>query len=281
MSKPPWAEEPTAAESTTITASPAAAEVTWSGLPEPVAAEPAPFDPEAYALQRELTSFIALGTAIDPRSLQASIGSSEIGKLCDLQVSHKLRGTPPTNAGASRGRLRRLTGTGVHLALAEIFRRLDHGSRTFLIEEPVAYRGVPGTADLVLRSGTTVVDWKTAKRAKIARVRREGVPRHYQVQVQMYAAGLIEAGEDIRRVAVAYIPIDNENNEDLEQVYVWSAPVDRRIADDAVDRLERIAHQSIADTQRRPDRMCVYCNHYQPGSTNLAVGCPGPEGAKP
>lgn len=270
MSQPPWASAPATTPALT-------GEVVWSDVPAPTTAEPK-FDVEAFALQRELGSLIALGMATDARSLQRSIGSSQIGKSCDKQLAYMLRGTPPTNAGATRGRLRRLIGTGTHLALAEVFRRLDHGSGTFLVEQPVSYRGVPGTADLVLRAGSTVIDWKTAKRAKIARIRREGVPRHYQVQVQMYAAALVEAGEDIRRVAVVYIPIDNENNEDLEQVYVWTHPVDRRIADDAVERLERIAHERIEDVKAKPDRLCAYCDHYQPGSTNLAVGCPGPEG---
>jgi hypothetical protein len=246
----------------------------WQQLPGPVEKEIV-FDPEAYALGRTLASLIGLGLATDKRSLQQSIGSSEVGHVCDRRVSYKVHNVPPSNTKAQSGRLRRAIGTGVHLMLANVFTDLDKGSGQFLIEQNVVYKGIPGTADLVYRMGHTVVDWKTAKKAKIARVRKEGVPRYYQVQVQLYAAGLIAAGEDIRHVAVVYVPIDVDNDEDLEQLHVWLAPVNVAMADDAVQRLERLSTVAPADAIATPDRMCGYCNHFLPGSTNLAVGCPG------
>jgi hypothetical protein len=248
--------------------------VPWQKLPEPSRKEPV-FDPEAFALGRELASLIGLGLATDRRSLQTTIGSSEIGWLCDRRVAYKSHGVPATNIQIRADPLRRAIGTGMHLVLADVFRRLDCGSGRFLIEQPVTYQGIPGTADLVHRIGRVVVDWKTAKKAKIAMVRRDGVPRHYQVQVQIYAAGLIEAGEDITHVAVVYLPIDCDKDEGLDLLHVWLAPVDRAIADDAVQRYERIGATRPEHTPARPDRLCAYCNHYLPGSTALAVGCPG------
>lgn len=246
----------------------------WQSLPGPVEKEIV-FDPEAYALGRTLASLIALGLGTDKRSLQQTIGSSEVGHVCDRRVSYKVHNAPPTNTKAQGGRLRRAIGTGVHLMLANVFIDLDKGSGQFLVETSVSYRGIPGTADLVYRMGHVVVDWKTAKKAKIARVRKEGVPRYYQVQAQLYAAGLIARGEDIRHVAVVYIPIDIDNDEDLEQIHVWLAPVNQAMADDAVDRLGRLSKVAPADAHATPDRMCGYCNHYLPGSTDLNVGCPG------
>lgn len=250
----------------------------WVGLPEPAPAPEPAFDPAAFALGRQLAGFLALGLATDPRSLQASIGSSEVGWLCERRTGYKVNQVPPSNVAADKGRLRRAIGTGVHLVFANVFARLDMGSGQFLVEKPVIYKGIPGTADLVFRLGEVVIDWKTAKKAKIARVRKEGVPRHYQVQAQLYAAALIEMGEVIRHVAVVYVPIDCDNDEDLEQIYVWMTPVNQTVADDAVARVERLRNVSPAEVPARPDRMCTYCAHYLPGSTNLNVGCPGPEG---
>jgi hypothetical protein len=246
----------------------------WQKLPGPTVKEPV-FDPEAYALGRELASLIGLGLATDPRSLQARIGSSEIGWLCDRRVAYKLHNYPSTNTEVRADPLRRAIGTGMHKVLADVFYRLDQGSGRFLIEQPVTYQGIPGTADLVHRVAETVIDWKTATKAKIAQVRRDGVPRHYQVQVQLYAAGLIERGEQIKNVAVVYLPIDGDKNDGLNLIHVWRAPVDRSVADDAVQRYERIAQAKPAQTPARPDRMCPWCSHYLPGSTSLEDGCPG------
>jgi hypothetical protein len=250
--------------------------VPWQTLPAPSPKE-AVFDPEAYALGRELASLIGLGLATNRRSLQSTIGSSEVGWRCDRRVAYKLRNIPPVNSQIRADPLRRAIGTGLHLVLAELFDRLEAGSGQFLTEVPVTYQGIPGTADLVHRVGRVVVDWKTAKKTKIAAVRRDGVPHHYQVQVQLYAAGLIERGEDITHVAVVYLPIDCEGNEGLDLLYCWRAPVNRAVADDAVTRLARLAKTAPQDTAARPDRLCRYCNHFLPGSKDLSVGCPGPD----
>lgn len=248
----------------------------WQPLPGLSPPKEPTFDPEAYALGRELASLIGLGLATDPRSLQATLGSSEIGWACDRRVAYRLHRVPPSNSQIRADPLRRAIGTGMHLVLRDVFARLDAGSGRFVTEVPTVYKGIPGTADLVSRVGCTVIDWKTAKKSKIAAVRRDGVPRHYQVQVQLYAAGLIERGEDIRHVAVVYLPIDlDAKDEGLNLIHVWRSAVNRTVADETVQRLERIRASSPQDASARPDRMCTYCSHYLPGSTSLAVGCPG------
>lgn len=245
----------------------------WIAPPELTPTPEPTTDPDALALAQMLGVFITMGASLDERSAQVSIGSSEVGWSCDRRVAYRLHGVARTNPISDP--LRSLIGTGVHLALARTFSTLDPRQHWFRVEDKVTYRGVPGTADLVYLIGKTVVDWKTAKKSKIARIRREGIPRHYRVQAHLYAAGLRAAGHDINHVAIAYVPLDLEASEGVDQLYVVREPFDQTIADDAVDRIERLRQVGPEQAQATPDRLCPWCSHYRPDSTDLETGCPG------
>lgn len=247
----------------------------WISPPEPTQKpEPTP-DPDAIMLAQTLALFIRMGASLSARTNQVSIGSSEIGYLCDRRVAYRARGVPKANT--TEDPLRTLVGTGVHLALAATFTELDPDRRWFLVETPVSYRGVPGTADLVYVLGRTVVDWKTAKMDKIKDIRRNGVPRHYQTQAHMYGAGLLESGRDVGFVAVVFVPLDADPREGLRNLYAWRVPLDVSIADGAVDRYERLKETPPPQAQPRPDRLCPWCSHYKAGAVDLSVACPGME----
>lgn len=246
-------------------------------------AQPAPVttptvDPDAYALADVLRNLVSLGAFTTDRSTQVSLGSSEAGHPCDRRLSYKLRLAEPTDrlgrrtaATNFRDPLRALVGSGVHSALADIFERLDGGSGRFLVESKVDYRGIPGTADLFDRWSGTVIDWKTTLKSRVSRVRSEGPRPQYVTQVQLYAAALAARGEAVRSVALAFIPVDGE----LAGMYVWRSPFDVRIADAAVDRLDRLRGTAPERVKARPDELCPWCSHYLKGSTDLSVGCPG------
>lgn len=240
----------------------------WTSLPDPEPAQPVEMDSTALALASALDSLIALGCATKPRALQRSVGASEIGSKCDRQISYALHGVPATNY---RDPLRTLVGEEFHLALGELFTRLNSGSARWLIETPIIYKNLPGTVDLYDRHTATVIDWKTSTKDKIRRVRREGIPLRYKVQLQIYAAGLAALGETPRRVAVVYIPMDGE----LSDLWAWVSTVDEQQAIDAIERKERLELIPPERATAKPDRLCPWCNHYRPGSTDLALGCPG------
>lgn len=242
----------------------------WGALPAASPPEARPVDPDAVALGRQLAAFIAVGAGRNARDRQVAIGSSEVGYLCDRRLAYRLRRTERVKDRSSDP-WRALVGIAVHALLAGLFHDLDNGNGAFLVETPTTYRGIPGTADLVFRFGRVVVDWKTTKLEKIKRVRRDGVPRHYQVQAQLYGAALVEEGEDVTHAAVVYLPVDST----LDDMFVYRMPLDRRIADDAVERIERIAQLKPADAVARPDRLCAYCPNYNPQATDLNVSCPG------
>lgn len=246
-------------------------------VPPPEAPEPPRVDPDALVIEKLLATFIRMGSTLDARSRQVEIGSSEVGWPCDRRVVYKLSGVPEINRDIDP--LRRIIGTGVHHALADIFRDFDGGRGMFLIEQPVHYRGVPGTADLVWVSDTTILDWKTTTVDKIKRLKREGPPRHYIVQLMMYAAGLRAMGMDITTVALCFVPIDADHKSGLKGLWVWRAPFNQALADDAVDRIERLRGLRPSQVDPKPDRLCAYCAHYNPNSTDIDLGgCLGPEG---
>lgn len=222
----------------------------------------------AMMLADALRESIYMGAATAPRSLQVTAGASEIGGNCPAQQSFRAHHVPAVNFPDP---LRRLVGTGVHLALGEIFSRLDMGSGAYGVEIPVTYRGIPGKLDLFIRRRATIVDFKTTTKAKIKQLQREGPPRPYVVQLNIYAAGLIEAGEQVRTVALCYVPLDGE----LSDIWVWTAPPDRALADDAISSFLVNAQTKPEDAPRVPSRLCGWCAHYQPGSTDKASSCPG------
>lgn len=233
-------------------------------------AEPPPVirDPDADRLLGQLVGFIQLAAATSPRSVQVSIGSSEVGHGCDRRIAYRLAGTPQTTLTDP---LRSLVGLGVHLVLAEQFARLADGSARFWTGTKVTYRGIPGELDLYDRFESTVVDFKSATKAKIVRLRHDGPPAYSTTQVQLYAAGLQALGERPVAVALLYLPIDGT----LVDAWCWRAPVSIGIADSAVDRIERLRGQDPASVPAKPDRLCPWCAHYRPHSTDFALGCPG------
>ena len=242
----------------------------WETALPDVDRSPPPVDMEAFALSEVYTSLIHLGMVTNARSQQLAIGSSEAGHPCDRRLAYRLHGVPPTNL---RDTMRLLSGSEAHAELAGIFTRLGQRSGRFLVEQPVIYKTIPGQVDLYDRLNGTVIDFKTTTLKRLRQIRTEGPPRAYQVQLMLYAAGLRELGEDPRRVALLYLAIDGE----LTDAFCWQRPVDITLADDATERLARLAGVRPEDAQAVPDRLCPWCAHFRPGSVDLATGCPGPQ----
>lgn len=238
-----------------------------SQLPE-IDRTPPEIDVQAFAIAETYSSLIDLGVVTNARSQQYAIGSSEAGHSCDRRLAYKLAGAVPTNLTDP---MRLIGGNGIHAVLADIFGRLSERSGRFLVEQPIVYKGIPGTLDLYDRYSRTVVDWKTTTLKRLRQIRVEGPPRSYQVQLQLYAAGLRAMGEEPVRVALFYLAIDGK----LTDSWVWHRAVDESLAIDAAERLDRLRGVRPEDAQAVPDRLCGWCSHYRPESTDLATGCPG------
>lgn len=232
-------------------------------------------DPIATILAEQLIDQIWMAEATSRRSTQGHIGPSELGTTCDRQLAYRLAGTRKVNHPDP---LRVIFGSGLHAALQEMFARIDGGADRFLIEHPVAYRGVSGTVDLYDSRRQAVIDWKSTTKGKLRDIRRRGPNEKYKIQAHTYGAALAAAGYPVRAVALAFVPLDGE----LADIHVWTAPLDVATADAAVDRLDRLraANRPPEDTPADPSRLCPWCSHYRPDSTDLAIGCPGPSPTK-
>lgn len=226
---------------------------------------PAPPQP---GLAMTLASHLQLGIITDDRSLQTAVGASEVGHPCARRLAYRLAGAPVSNHGDPT---RLLVGTGTHLAIENILLRADRGAGRFLTELPVTYRGIPGRVDLLDTFLHVVVDWKTTGKARLSGYAKDGIPQAYRVQAQIYAAGLREAGYQIHRLAVAFLPYDGA----LSQLWTWEADPDPAEADRAIDRLDALRGLDPATVTPTPDRLCSHCPYHNPRATDLAVGCPG------
>lgn len=238
---------------------------------------PIPSDPGAVTIpQSTLTavavSNIELGVLTTERSLQVVIGASEVGHPCERRLVYRIHGAAPVNIGDP---MRLLVGTGVHLVVEGIFNRLDRGVGRFLTEVPIVYRGTPGQVDLLDRYLGAVYDWKTTGKARLSTYQKNGIPVNYRVQIQIYAAGLAQAGHEVRDLAVLFLPYDGA----LTTAWAWETKPDQGVADAAIDRLLALRDcAEPASAPATPDRLCAYCPFYNPRATDLNLGCPATKG---
>ena len=82
----------------------------------------APCDINPDILATELFGIIEEAIAQQPRTLQTSIGPSEIGNPCDRRIGYKLAGIQPVN-GLGAVNWKAFVGTAVHEILADIMGR--------------------------------------------------------------------------------------------------------------------------------------------------------------
>lgn len=187
--------------------------------------------------------------AATDRSQQVGIGWSGIGSDCARQVWSHAHGVPKVN---DRQRiLAALRGHAVHEYVGPAF--LDSG---WQVETPVEYRGIPGHVDLY-RDGV-VEDIKTCDADKARAMELYGPQQAWRVQVHGYAAGLVEQGHAVHTVRIVAYAIDSS-----EKVVVWEESFDRAVADEFVDRYERLAEQAEPPLPAKEPEFCQnWCGFY-------------------
>lgn len=240
-------------------------------LPSDAVPKPPP-EPSAAEVEVEtwFREFMWQATSQTKRTLQTNIGPSEIGNACDRAISYKVHGTPEVNL---RGiNMSATSGTALHAWMEGRLDDLFGNTGRYLSETPIEYRGVKGTCDLYDRYKRRVVDFKTTSKTRLNQLLKKRVmPAEYRVQTSIYAAGLASQGYEIDEVAI--VVIVREGN-DLECM-TFVMDYDQQVADDAIDRLERLKDIAPEDTEATPNILCRYCPFYLPESTDLTVGCPG------
>jgi hypothetical protein len=247
-------------------------------------------DPDILAT--ELFSIIEEAIAQQPRTLQTSIGPSEIGNPCDRRIGYKLAGTQPVN-GVGAVNWKSFVGTAIHEILAGIIgkdeiRNLeadDFTATRWHVEERVkpgmSINGVDveGSCDLFDAATGTVWDWKTTTRNKIREVYRpHGVGDQYEVQAQLYGAGWAAQGFDVRTVGVIFLTRDAE----FTDRHVWHTPYDPKRAASALARVRNISNAitglgpnlaiPLLDTA---PAYCRFCPYFQANGSNDSRSCAG------
>lgn len=159
-----------------------------------------------------------------PRSLQVETGASGMFG-CRAQTLLRLSGVPQSDP---RLGWQALVGTAIH-AVAEKAAAL---STDVLTESRFQYRGVWCTIDRFDIAGHKITDLKTKDDdVAIAKVQKYGPTKSQIAQVQIGAAALIAAGYEVDTVELLFVPRAG----DLESAYLWSAPFDQALADEAAD----------------------------------------------
>lgn len=245
--------------------------------------------PWAMRYANELRRVVVEQAERAPRSLQAHLGPSELGSICDRQVAGKMARLPTTNHVADPWPS--VVGTAVHawLANAHDADNIRYDQLRWVTEQRVIPHPLhPGTADLFDANTCSVVDWKILGESSLAKVRSpQGPPRHYVVQLLLYARGYRLLGLPVHRVVLAAYP---RTSSSLSGLYVWERP--HTPEDD--DLLEEVFRQTeyrrqwaialltgtagLRDVPAQPDDdTCYFCPFFRPQSAHdpSIAGCAG------
>lgn len=272
---------------------PAPFEIDWDRVGQgfvPAGDVPAPLRPldmstEAEQLVARMKEiFYAYSNRMD-RSVQETLGPSEIGTPCDRRLAMSIMRIPSVNPGGDNWAS--FVGTCVHTGLAEMFLWADANQGRFAVEQRVEYPNalVPkGTADLLDRTLLMVDDHKLMGRWSLDKLRLEGIKPLYLVQLMLYAYGLILKGEKVKKVALLGWPREQATLNDLTAVVL---PYDESIALDAlrrVDEIDALIKRMQEGTSLAPLKIakhfsveddCTYCPFFAKGDSEMTRGCNG------
>jgi hypothetical protein len=188
-----------------------------------------------------------------------------------------------------------IQGTALHAWMAGIFQDENArlGRQRYLTEHRVRPAtdedlrtltlpsDLSGSCDMFDRDTGTVTDWKLTSPHRLKKFIRHGPGDLYRIQGHLYGRGMANAGEDVRHVAVVFLP----RAASLAGLHAWSEPYDPAVAETALRRLAGIRDALFAlEPEKHPGRWglfpaapdtCRYCPWLKPGSRYLAAGCPG------
>lgn len=196
----------------------------------------------------------AVAGITNERSDQVALGWSEVGG-CRACIAHRLRGDEPSDAPDT---WRARVGTEMHAALLPVI--AEALGAEFEVE--TRFGGILGHADCTRRD--LVLDMKFPSLARVHTYQSEpSLLYGYRMQVQGYAAGLVEAGRcdaEGLQCVVLMAPVDGRYTD-------WWAdiqPFDRDIADAGVARVQAV--QDMLDRDEFPgcDKGFAFCSQYCP-----------------
>lgn len=227
-----------------------------------------------------------------PRSVQTTLGPSELGTPCPRQIALKLAGVARHPRGLPWAPM---CGTAVHdlmeKALTAENERL--GRQRWVLEQEVQLDDeLSGHGDAYDTDHALVVDWKyTGTTARRKAVRRsvpnsELVSMEYRTQAHLYGLGHRNAGRRVRFVRLVLLARSHDFTESVE----WTEQYREDIALNAMTRFYAIRDQVLElDGGRHPEQLihveaapgeaCKWCPFQRvtpPGGPPVdATGCAG------
>jgi hypothetical protein len=236
-------------------------------------------------IKREFTEIIYWADLNSARSLQTTIGPSELGTPCDRKIAYRLAGAAEVNE--MRDPWPAIVGTGVHMWMEEAVARWQAGNTLnveYMTEAELKIGDIVGHTD-VYRDGI-VIDYKTAGVDAFKKMRKEGPSRGYRIQTQLYGLGHADAGRPVTHVCLIVLPRSGW----LRDMYVWTDVYRPSVALDALARKRSIEsglravdiwkHPEVYDKIPAVEDHCGMCPFYRKnGMMNLEganeKGCPG------
>ena len=219
------------------------------------------------------------------RSLQTSLGCSEVGQECDRRIAYKMAGIPPAS-GLGSDPWPAVVGTAIHtwMEMAVNNYQEAHSMKQWVTELEVHPSPiVKGHTDLYDRDRKAVLDWKFPSPENLKIMRKEGPSEQYMTQVQLYGLGHMKAGRAVERVGIVAAGRQGW----LKDMYVHTVPYDQGAAEAALQRVydigQKLIEMEILDHPERwddvpavPGKMCFWCPWHQRSSFMADdKGCPG------
>ncbi|WP_158635055.1 hypothetical protein [Tsukamurella asaccharolytica] len=160
-------------------------------------------------IRQELVDIIEWHEHNQPRSLQKTLGPSEVGHPCLRHLGYKFLDVPDCNRPPWLGDvLPSAIGSAMHKRLESHFdaQNMRIGRVRWLTEMRVEpWPGLTGSCDLFDVDNGRVIDWKVLGDSSFKKMRKTPSIT-YRRQIQLYGRGAELAGHDVREVTLALIP---------------------------------------------------------------------------
>jgi hypothetical protein len=239
----------------------------------------------------EMREVLAELDASRPRSLQRTLGPSELGTPCQRQIAYKLAGAP-RQLPDQRPPWAPMQGTAMHTLMEEAlrFHNAQLGRERWVVEERLQIDDeIFGHGDAFDTDHACVVDWKYVGTTALKKVKRRSVPNDqlvspdYRTQAHLYGYGHERAGREVRWVRLVLLA----RSHDYDQSAEWTERYDPEIAINALMRYYA-THDLInaLDLAANPglwpvvpavvsDDTCAWCPFKRTGGPADGTGCPG------
>ena len=238
---------------------------------------------EAMALAESIKAVVNYCSTNAPRSLQKTIGLSEVGEPCTRKIAYRLLDWEKTNRNSDPWAS--ISGTAIHTWLADAFGAYPD---KYLVEHKVQVSDqLAGTSDLFDIEKGMVIDHKCVGQTSMKSRKRDGMTHTQRVQINLYGLGMEKQGYTVNKVALAFYPLGGR----LDGLYTIVEPYNRQLALDSIERIELT--QALVwqlDPEENPQAWelipatpnygCIYCPWYLPGSADASRGCKGAEDAE-